>query len=62
VDRRAFLGTIAGSLVLVPLAAEAQQPGRTVRMGILSAGPPTMNPEQVVQARLRNPLWSMART
>jgi hypothetical protein len=28
VDRRTFLGTIAGSLVLAPLAAEAQRPDR----------------------------------
>jgi ABC-type uncharacterized transport system substrate-binding protein len=36
VDRRTFLGTIAGSLFLAPLAAEAQQPGKVWRIGYLS--------------------------
>jgi putative tryptophan/tyrosine transport system substrate-binding protein len=40
VDRRAFLGTIAGSLVLAPLAAEAQQGGKAYRIGYLINGSP----------------------
>jgi len=38
VDRRTFLGRIAGSLVLAPLAAEAQSGGKTWRVGFLSGG------------------------
>jgi len=36
VDRRAFLGTIAGSLLAAPLAAEAQQAGKIFRVGYVS--------------------------
>jgi putative ABC transport system substrate-binding protein len=39
VDRRSFLGTIAGSLLLAPLAAEAQQVTTLFRVGLLSGGP-----------------------
>ena len=34
-SRRAFLGTIAGGLLAVPLAAEAQQPGKVYRIALL---------------------------
>jgi len=46
VDRRAFLGTLAGGLLAAPLAAEAQQRPKTARIGFLSlsSGPtPTMD-------------------
>jgi putative ABC transport system substrate-binding protein len=36
-DRRAFIGTLAG-LLSVPLAAEAQQAGKAYRIGYLSIG------------------------
>src|SRR5216684_9282948 len=40
-ERRAFIGTVAGALLAAPLAAEAQQAGRTVpRVGILSPPEP----------------------
>ena len=45
-DRRAFLGTLAGGLLAAPLAAEAQQRPKTARIGFLSlsSGPtPTMD-------------------
>ena len=42
--RRAFIGTLAGSLLAVPLAAEAQAPAKVPRIGFLSARPPTDNP------------------
>ncbi len=45
-DRRTFLGTLAGGLLAAPLAAEAQQPPKTARIGFmsLSSGPtPTMD-------------------
>jgi len=35
VHRRAFLGTIAGSLLAVPIVAEGQQAGKVYRVGIL---------------------------
>jgi putative ABC transport system substrate-binding protein len=35
VDRRAFLGTIAGGLLAAPLAAEGQQAGKVARIGYL---------------------------
>ena len=34
-DRRAFIGTVAGGLLAAPLAAEAQRPDRIRRIGIL---------------------------
>ena len=37
-DRRAFLGGLAGSLLTAPLAAEAQQAAKTARIGWLSPG------------------------
>jgi putative ABC transport system substrate-binding protein len=42
--RRAFIGTLAGSLLAIPLAAEAQAPSKVPRIGFLSARPPTDNP------------------
>ncbi len=38
-DRRAFLGTLAGSLLAAPLAAEAQQAAKVARVGFLGANP-----------------------
>ncbi len=37
-DRRAFLGTLAGSLLAAPLAVEAQQAGKVPRVGYLAPG------------------------
>jgi putative ABC transport system substrate-binding protein len=39
-DRRAFIGTLAGGFLAAPLAAEAQPAGKTPRIGWLSAGAP----------------------
>jgi putative tryptophan/tyrosine transport system substrate-binding protein len=36
--RRAFLGTLAGSLLAAPLAAEAQQPAKVYRIAFLATG------------------------
>ena len=41
-DRRAFLGTLAGSLLAVPLAAEAQQAGKVYRIGYLGYSSPSL--------------------
>jgi putative ABC transport system substrate-binding protein len=35
-DRRAFLGTLAGGLLAAPLATEAQPAGKVYRVGVLS--------------------------
>jgi putative ABC transport system substrate-binding protein len=37
-DRREFIGTVAGGLLAAPLAAEAQQAGKVYRIGFVSAG------------------------
>ena len=37
ISRRVFLGTVAGGLLAAPLAAEAQQARRAVRIGFLSS-------------------------
>ena len=38
-DRRTFLGALAGGLITAPLAAEAQEGGRVYRIGVLREGP-----------------------
>jgi len=38
-DRRVFIGTLAGSLLAAPLVAEAQSAGKTARVGWLALGP-----------------------
>jgi putative ABC transport system substrate-binding protein len=43
-DRRAFIGTVAGGLLAAPLAAETQQPRKVYRIGILSPGPAEPSP------------------
>jgi putative ABC transport system substrate-binding protein len=42
-DRSAFIGTLAGGLLAAPLAAEAQQPGKVHRIGLVEAGAPSAN-------------------
>ena len=37
-DRRAFIGSLAGGLLAAPVAVEAQQAGKPPRIGWLSAG------------------------
>src|SRR5262245_27748892 len=39
-DRRAFLGTLAGSVLTAPLDAKAQQAGKVYRVGVLRVGTP----------------------
>ena len=39
-DRRAFLGVIAGGLLAAPLAVEAQPAGKVYRVGILAQNSP----------------------
>lgn len=42
-DRRAFIGGVAGGLIATPLAARAQQVGRIYRIGLLEAVPAAQN-------------------
>ena len=42
-NRRAFLGTLTGGLLAAPLAAEAQTPGKTPRIGFVEAGSRSAN-------------------
>jgi putative ABC transport system substrate-binding protein len=59
-ERRAFLGVIAGGLLAAPLAVEAQQAGKTARVGLLRFGPPTSQPpitQSPLEAELRNTGW-----
>jgi hypothetical protein len=39
VDRRTFVGTLAGGLLAAPLAVEAQQLPKVPRIGVLEANP-----------------------
>jgi len=48
-DRRAFLGTLAGGLLAAPLAAEAQTAGKVYRVGILGDKASDSNETQVWQ-------------
>ena len=51
-DRRTFLGALAGGLLVAPLAAEAQQAGKVYRVGLIfttspvseMAGPEPVHP------------------
>ena len=55
--RRAFLGTLVGSLFAAPLAIEAQESTKKVaRVGILGFGP-TPSPEDLARSVATNPLW-----
>ena len=46
-DRRAFLGTLTVGLLAAPLAAEAQQPGKVWRIGVLADARPPSSDERV---------------
>ena len=42
-SRRAFIGTLAGGLLALPLAVDAQQSGKVARIGFLEAGSASAN-------------------
>ena len=44
-DRRTFIGTLTGSLLVAQLAAEAQQAGRVWRIGVLIPASADANPQ-----------------
>ena len=57
-DRRAFIGVIAGGLLAAPHAAEAQQAGKVYRIGSISPVMPTRSPGQgPFYERLRELGW-----
>jgi putative ABC transport system substrate-binding protein len=43
VDRRAFIGALAGTVMAAPLAAQAQQAGKVWRIGFVGAETPSIN-------------------
>src|SRR5262245_28583394 len=43
-DRRTFLGVVAGGLLGAPLVAEAQQAGKVFKLGLLGINPPSGQP------------------
>jgi putative ABC transport system substrate-binding protein len=57
-DRRAFLGMLAGGLLAAPLAAEGQHPGRVPRVGYLvlgdSSNPVTSSVRNLFKEALRD--------
>jgi len=59
-ERRAFIATLAGSLLAAPLAAEAQQAGKVYRVGILTnkaSDPAEARLWQAVRSGLRERGW-----
>jgi ABC-type uncharacterized transport system substrate-binding protein len=44
VDRRAFIGTVAGGLLAAPLAVEAQPAPKVARLGVLLFSTPAAEP------------------
>jgi hypothetical protein len=49
IERRTFIGVIAGGLLAGPLAVEAQESTKVARVGILGAGP-TPSPEDLAKS------------
>jgi len=56
VDRRVFMGTLASGLLAAPLAAQAQQAGKTARIGNLNFGVP-LRPDELQEAVAKSPFW-----
>ena len=55
-NRRIFLGTLAGGLLAAPLAAEAQKSERMARVGILGIGP-APSPQELARSVSTNRFW-----
>ncbi len=58
VDRRAFLGTLVGSLLAAPLAAEGQQARKVARVGFLGSYEVTAVPLEAFRNGLRERGWT----
>ena len=58
--RRTFMGTLAAGLLASPLAARAQQAGKSYRIGVLASGSPTGGPfRPAFEQALRERGWVM---
>jgi putative ABC transport system substrate-binding protein len=55
-DRRVFMGALAGGLLAAPLAAEAQKPAQMAHVGILGIGP-APSPQELEKSVSTNPFW-----
>jgi putative ABC transport system substrate-binding protein len=55
-ERRAFLGMIAGGLLAAPLAAEGQKSEKKARVGILGIGT-APSPQELAKSVSTNPFW-----
>jgi putative ABC transport system substrate-binding protein len=55
-DRRAFIGTLAGGLLAAPLSADAQTAGKVPRDGILGIGP-APSPPELANSVATNRFW-----
>ncbi len=51
ISRRAFLGTMTGGLLIAPLTAQAQQPGKVSRLGLLGLFTPELGSRSVAAVR-----------
>src|SRR4030095_7588220 len=49
-NRRAFIGAVAGGLAVAPLTARAQSPGRIYRVGHLAARAPSAENTRLLSA------------
>lgn len=59
-DRRAFIGAVAGGLLALPFAAGGQQAGKLPRVGILLPSPRTSGPINPTSPRLRTGFVTVA--
>jgi len=59
-DRRAFIGTVAGGLLAIPIATQAQQAAKIARVGVLFAGTQAawVDPVKTFVQGLRERGWS----
>ena len=60
INRRTFLGTLAGGLLAAPLAAEAQKSEKMARVGILNIGS-VPSPQELAKSVSTNPFWRSMR-
>jgi len=56
VNRRTFLGTLAGGMLALPLAVDAQKSEKVARVGILGIGP-IPSPQELAKSVATNPFW-----
>ena len=63
-NRRAFIGMLAGSVLVAPLAVEAQQAGQVYRIGVVAAGVNSRSASfyQAFEQRLRELGWVDGKT